>query len=472
MLQKFREWLTLVLIVLLPFHALLVTVGTNVIAGHGHAPLTVLALWKEGLLGVILVLACVEIVQRVIGESRITNHELRNKIDGIDWCILGLIALSLALLLIGRPFSRSVYALGFRYDFVPLIAFLILRRVRWGNKFVRTAMIALLMAGTIIAAYGLVTLLLPDRFFTALGYADFHSLYKHYTPLAPFQYIQNISIRRIQSVMSGPNQLGLWLLIPLSIALVQIVARKIRTIDHWLLLGLLGIAIILTFSRTAWIVAVTIVIVALWMAIPRKLFLRMATIGGSIGIVVLIILSIFIPSIVVRISSTKGHFDLPQQAVQIMTKNPLGLGLGMAGPATNRRGDTCVMLQPSDDPSWAKDQPDLCVFLGTKQVQPVGRSCDCPLLTENWYLQIGVELGWMGFALFIALIVLIFRTLILAIRSQKIRLMALPIFLMFLGLSLASLLLHAWEDTAVAYTIWILCAVIASSISNDRIEEE
>jgi hypothetical protein len=32
------------------------------------------------------------------------------------------------------------------------------------------------------------------------------------------------------------------------------------------------------------------------------------------------------------------------------------------------------------------------------------------------------------------------------------------VFLMFLGVSIAALFLHAWEDSAVAYTVWVLCA--------------
>jgi hypothetical protein len=33
-------------------------------------------------------------------------------------------------------------------------------------------------------------------------------------------------------------------------------------------------------------------------------------------------------------------------------------------------------------------------------------------------------------------------------------------FLIFLGISIAALFLHAWEDSAVAYTVWILLAVV------------
>ena len=62
MLQTFRERLTLILLVLLPFHAFLVTILTRMIAGPDQAPLQWLALWKEAVLGLVLLLAFFEIL--------------------------------------------------------------------------------------------------------------------------------------------------------------------------------------------------------------------------------------------------------------------------------------------------------------------------------------------------------------------------------------------------------------------------
>ena len=62
MLSRVREWLALVLVGFLPFHALFVTVLTNLIAGPGHAPLGILALWKEAVLLIVLILAFLEII--------------------------------------------------------------------------------------------------------------------------------------------------------------------------------------------------------------------------------------------------------------------------------------------------------------------------------------------------------------------------------------------------------------------------
>ncbi|MBU2213476.1 hypothetical protein KJ996_02460, partial [Patescibacteria group bacterium] len=83
--------------------------------------------------------------------------------------------------------------------------------------------------------------------------------------------------------------------------------------------------------------------------------------------------------------------------------------------------------------------------------QPVGRVCKCPLLPENWYLQIGVELGLIGFAMFVTVIMFVLRALRIRDDNKE-------IFLIFLGISIAALFLHAWEDSAVAYTVWVMIA--------------
>jgi hypothetical protein len=203
------------------------------------------------------------------------------------------------------------------------------------------------------------------------------------------------------------------------------------------------------------------IVVTLWPTF-RPHLTRGRIIGGVCAfIAVIAILVALFPSTLFRLSSTRGHLEHPIQALQMMVAYPFGQGLGSAGPATNRVSDACVMLRPQDDPSWAKSQPNLCVFLGTTQVQPKDRVCHCPFLPENWYLQIGVELGWMGFVLYLALILILLQKLGMEVRSQKSEvtdLCSLSSFLFFLAISIAALFLHAWEDAAVAYTAWLLLA--------------
>lgn len=481
MLSKVRHSFVLVLIVLLPFHALFVTVGTRFIEGQGHAPLTILSLWKEILIIVIFFIAILELVssdRKKILEV-IKGRQWIFHIDATVWCILGLLFFAFAIQFVNVQSSmfNPQFLYGFKYDFVPLIFFLLLAQLEWDGDFLeKRLLLILLIVGGIVAAYGLITFFLPQNFFTFLGYSDAHSIYAPGSPLSAFQQISGTGIRRIQSTFSGPNQLGLWLLVPWSVGLCVMLsegalfrpssspslrsgsaqddtARRRRSIP---ILLLIAFALFLTFSRSAWIAAFVIAIVAMWKMLKnrRRVFaLGYLVLGTFIGIAVVWFTS---PSLIDRAISNRHHLERLQGGIQTMIHYPLGLGLGAAGPASNRVSDACLYFDEGADISWAKDRSDLCLFVNDMQVQPSlnEKSCHCPLLPENWYIQIGIELGVIGFALFLALCFFIINRLSFINTS--------PIFLAFIGVSVAALFLHAWEDSAVAYTVWGVVGVALS----------
>ncbi len=472
------------LIALLPLHAFLVTVGTKFIEGPDHAPLPWLALWKEALLGLILLLALFELMTRTRSDYRIAATVSS---DVLDWLIIAFVALGTTVSVVTQTPLRNAL-LGFRYDFIPLTAFLILRRMKWSNGFGERVPRLLLVVGTFIAVFGLIGFFLPQSVFRALGYADLHSLYQPNGPLAPYQQIGSLGLRRIQSTMSGPNQLGIWLLVPLSIAFVALGQRSGERLamsgeQRGLpatryappVLAILLLALALTFSRSAWLGAMAMLVAVLWLSVPRAAFWRM-TLGMSIVLALagIVLLSVA-PGILLRATSNEGHIQKPLHALQTMIGHPLGLGLGTAGPASNRTSDTCVAVA-GDWMSWVPQHPELCAFIRDWQVYPLDRTCRCPLLTENWYLQLGVEMGWMGILLSLALTVLtpfkLIRTNmeygISNIDRHSTFDIRHSILLAFLGVSVAALTLHAWEDSAVAYTVWILLAITLSMVKSGK----
>lgn len=447
MLSRTRELLTLVLVAALPFHALGVTILTRIASGPNQPPMSVLALWKEALLGVVLLLAMGEWLSKIMQNRkkvRVASDEFFS-FDRIDLCILILAADLLLVSLIRNSDTRTLIY-GIRYDLVSLAAFVILRRAEWSERFVRRAPIVLAAAAGIAALYAVATLALPESFFRLLGYGDLHSLYVPGRPIAAFQQIGGTALRRLQGPMSGPNQFGIWLAVALPFAL------SLRPAVRRWLAPLLLLAIVLTFSRAAWIATAVVLVIAFWPQLKRLSVTAVTTLCiGVLAIAVTVLL--FFPSVILRVESSLGHLRNPLEAARVMLAEPLGRGLGSAGPAHNRVADACVFLEEGSDASWAAPHADLCVFVGSEQVQPVGRSCDCPLLPENWYLQLGVEGGWIAFAAFIALVILLLRRL----RASD-HPLARRTFLSFVVVSIAALFLHAWEDAAVAYTAWVLAA--------------
>lgn len=429
------------------------------IAGPGHAPLSQFALWKEGLLGLILLLAFIELLQ--------TRKWW--KVDMVDILILLLLVLGFGVSIFNAQFSMLNVVFGFRYDFIPLIAFGILRRVEWSDLWLQKSKSVLLVVGSIIAGYGIISFFLSAEFFQWLGYSNLHSLYIPNGPLAPFQLIGETGLRRIQSTMSGPNQLGLWLLIPLAIVASSLklqASSKKKNVQLVSCSLCLVLALFLTFSRAAWIGAFVLSVITLSPVVARMPRKVMVSLSAAIVVLAVAAVTAF-PSVILRFSSTKGHIEGPIQAVQKMIAHPLGLGLGTAGPASNRVSDACVLLNEGDDPAWAHAHPNLCVFVGDTQVQPIDRYCSCPFLPENWYLQIGVEMGWAGLVLYLTLMGVVFYRLrsvagwqVGRLHVQHIQPATCNICLSFVALSTAALFLHAFEDSATAYTLWLLIAAL------------
>ncbi len=480
-ISRFRESLALVLVALLPLHAMAVTVLTHVFQGSGHAPLLFVAVWKDVLLGVIVLCALAEILfgRDAASERRVWSLDL------LDWCILLAIAtgalISMHATGAGTSFSTQLsledrkFLVGFKYDFLPLIAFFFLRRASWSKDFQRSVSWVIIGVGFLIAAFGLVTLLLPMSFFTALGYSDLHSLYLPRAPLAAFQLIEGTELRRIQSVMSGPNQFGLWLLLPFAASLqwlAEAISRRrwFRSACAAGALALFSATLIFTYSRSAWIGALgLIVLFILWMlrnVIRGALHRSIVLVAAGIVAAGLIVGGVrYAPSIVLRSQSLLGHLEKPMQALQIIRSHPLGLGIASAGPASNHFSDTCVFFDLGADVSWAKKRTDICVFVGGVRKLPPGKVCECPLLTENWYLQWGVEMGYIGLLLCILIVTL---PLLAVRRISPMSARAFPL-LALAGLAIGGLFLHAFEDSAVAYTIWILLSAAALSVPDPEV---
>lgn len=480
--SRLRESLTLVLIALLPLHALAITVLTQYLEGSGRAPLMIFALWKEVFLVLLLLLAICEIVI-----ARGAHIEKRAwSFDLLDWCIFLALALGVLVSVESWDFSAlfnthlsladRTFLVGFKYDFLPLVVFFFLRRVSWSRDFRRSVAWVLLGTGTVISIFGLVTLLLPMEFFIALGYSDLHSLYRPDAPLASFQMVESTSLRRIQSVMSGPNQFGLWLLIPFAAALQQcfISWSRRRMLQGFLATSatlLFLITIAFTYSRSAWLGSGCIVILfSLWVFRGRlqKIRLRFVITALITGIMLFVVALSIAPQVFLRSQSLAGHMKKPLQALALIRSYPFGMGLGTAGPASNHFSDTCVFFEKDADISWAKDRTDICVFVDGVRALPVGSTCQCPLLTENWYLQWGVEMGYAGLLLCILIVLLPLRSL-RYLSPFSVR--AFPL-LALSGLIVGGFFLHAFEDSAVAYTIWILLAAVGLHLPDEGYAED
>jgi hypothetical protein len=305
-----------------------------------------------------------------------------------------------------------------------------------GRDWVRTAAIKAVFASAIIVlVFGVVQyLVLPDNALRHLGYARENGV------LPAFFIDDKPDLERIMSTQRDPNSFGSYVLIIIGLAGALWAKRKqYRTLTQGiLLLGLL--CLWYTFSRSAWIGSV-ITILTLYVLTAGKYRIspgRLKQAGLAAAVLLTVGLSMlyaardtyFVQNVVFHADESTTLEDpnelrvrFYQESVDEIATNPLGYGPGTAGLASIRND-----------------------VQGTR-------------LNENYYLQIATEVGLVGLALFVAILVVTARRLY--ILSRKGNWIAIGLLASFAGLAFTNLLVHIWATEAVAYTWWALAGLLA-----------
>lgn len=449
-MQRLRESLTLALLLLLPFHAFIVTVGTKLVLGQHKSPPLLLSAWKELVLVLLLVL--------ILAELCIKAHRLRNwrsifTVDRIDVCIVVFTVLAV-IVSAWQQIALKQFLFGVKYSVWPLVIFFFARRVSWSIK--GRSQFLLIMLGVIVAGLGGLFLLLPAQVLEWLGYSETHSLYLAHKTTSAFQMVGGTNIRRLQSVLSGPNQAGIWLLIPFSFLwafLLHVLMSPKKVLkNNWLLIAAIGLvlmAIFMSFSRSAWLGALVVMAYTAWQYRTNTIVRPYVRVISLLALALLVGVSILFSEVLFRTISNSGHIQKPIQAIATILQHPFGLGLGAAGPASHVVSDSCTEVAVGSDIRWSDPYPELCIFADGAQIKPTNRQCRCATITENWYLQVGVELGMLGMLLFLYLIYCI---------AKVVRGSSQAVFYACISTATAALFLHAWEDSAVVYTLMLLLA--------------
>jgi putative inorganic carbon (HCO3(-)) transporter len=405
----------------MPFHAFLVIAAGN---SFGHQAL--FQGWKE--LVIILLLL-------VAAGAMITQR--------LDWRPLwrrtpliaaAFIVLSILVSLTTNQVRDSSFLYGVKTDLVPLVVYalaLLVAHHRLNHRLERIVVIS----GTIVGFLALIQVwLLPADFLRHFGYSAAN--------IVPAQYINPgaMTFPRAFATLGGPNQLGAFLIIPLSLLTARLM-RKATWVDALFLIISLG-GLIQTYSRSAWIGAA----IAMFLTVCLHLnghnlrrFLAGSVILGILGGAALQsvvagnlnwqYLFLHQPS---ASHATQGS-DLQRsnwqaQSLDILRAQPLGGGLGSAGPASRY-------------------------------------SLNKPLISENFYLQIALETGIIGLILFLLLMGSLGVDLWL-VRHAYDNLLARPLLAALIGILVTNLFLHTWADSTLVLIFWALAGV--SSTQKDQ----
>lgn len=409
--------LAAIVFVLAPFHAVL-TVWLSSLVGH----YTWLRLWKE----FILIIAAIGALYLMLADRKIRTHTLTRR---LVWLIIfyGIVQILTGLYAVSQD-EVTWKALG--YGLIVNLRFLAFFLITWAVA-LRTARLhknwpkLALWPAVVVVLFGMLQILvLPHDFLRHFGYGP--------STIYPFETINhNPHYIRIQSTLRGANPLGAYLIIPIALWAALLYKRG----WSWLRAGLMaasGVVLIYSFSRAAWLGAIVAVAASALICWPWQKLLRPV---GAAAIILLFAAGGFwlgfhdnarVQNLIlhtdnassIKHSSNDGHLSALASGVHDVVTEPLGRGVGTAGPA-----------------SVYNDRP--------------------ARISENYFLQIGQESGWLGLIVFV--IINIGVGYLLWLRRESA--LALGLFGSLLGISLVGMLSHVWTDDTVAYVWWGLAGI-------------
>lgn len=340
--------------------------------------------------------------------------------------------LHIVLYLLNKDTSMQIAALAtvynsrlFWYLIIGMSAVLLLPKQLNYHKVLKV----LIIVSTVVACLGILQYLLPKDIMTHFGY----SLERGARPA--FFIDDKPDLPRIMSTIRDPNSLGAFLIMPITILWAYLITNKNKY--RWqLIVGLLGIhllALFLTFSRGATggaIISLAIVTIYLKKDLLISLIKRFwplitaLMLIGIIGAYLLrdqyIIQNIIFHSdenTVSELDSNEYHLSFAQKGLEGIADEPLGHGPGTAG---------IVSIQNSNG----------------------------GLLTENYFIQIGYEVGLIGLVIFLAVLAFMQKKLFRVQGNLPAALWA-----TFWGYIAIAMLFHIWTNEAVAAQWWLLAGL-------------
>ncbi|MEA3336000.1 MAG: O-antigen ligase family protein [Chloroflexota bacterium] len=398
------------LVVLLPFHEGIQRILTWQ-WGWAASRITLFSLWKEGL---ILLLFAVMILQHLTKPER----RIRYKVYHFDLWLVALALLSAAYIVVAATGEIGVF--GFRNYFEPIALLFLARLMPYSRRDLRRLLIVLALVAALVAAYGIYQALFIDfATMVQLGYVDeFGNL-----PFAFKTALRDAQPRpRAISTVTGPNQLAIYLnlfILLCGYALLymgqqgqvagdnQSLRSRYRlgsTLPLLALILLYGACLLLTYSRGG-LVALGASILAgaaiylydrglkrTW----REITSNKLVMAGLVALIILALVGVVVSGFGQRVwrgltgqdPAALGHVDSLVYAVNFVTENPVGTGMGMAGPRALR----------------------------------FQRESEIPLEiehTESTYLQFGMEMGIFGMLLLMLFFLSLIATLWRLRKRQK-----------------------------------------------------
>lgn len=296
---------------------------------------------------------------------------------------------------------------------------------------IRKVIKVMLVASTIVCVIGLLQWFLPKDIMTHFGYSVERGV------KSAFFIDDKPDLPRIMSTLRDPNSLAAYLVIPITLLWAYVVTNKNKQ-RYVLLFGLLGLHLLasfLTFSRGGWAgTFIGLVLVTVYLK-KDLLVVWLKRFGWAMALALVTLLvsayalrdQYFVQHVlfhsdentVAQQDSNDLHVSFAQKGLEGIADQPLGHGPGTAG---------IVSIQKPDG----------------------------GLLTENYFIQIGYEVGLLGVALFVG----VWGWLSSRLARLKNNALATSLFAVVPGFVLMGMISHVWTNETVAVTWWVTAGMV------------
>ncbi len=386
-----------------------------------------LAGWKE-------VLALGVIVAGVQGFR--ARQKRLDRLDVLGLVYVGVVAayaLLPQLFSPGAPSEANVRSLAFRASAGFVLLLLGARHAPLPEGFASRAAQFAMIVGAIVSAIAVYEYFFSDSWNTFIVDRVQYIRYQfEILDVSPFNFVDirryghigGQKFLRVGSVLLDPLTLGFFLLVPFAVAIERTLRVGLRS-SSGAVFGLIGAALLFTQTRAALLGALVIAFIAVRPAIGRPANRRAQFTLLFAAAMLIALPAATATGLSERATTTASgeeqsavdHVKSFWTSTSVISKNPLGQGLGTSA--------------------------------GTGQRFQVGNTT----ISENNYLQVGIETGVIAMAVFVALTVALIRRLNRAARSVD-DLGTAAIRSAGIGLAIGAFFLHTWNDFAVAWTFW------------------
>lgn len=426
--KRLLLWGVLVLMAYMPFHIFLSQwIGTS---------LGGLDFWK---VAKDLVLIGIFLVTGILVVLRVPRQKWKPFMP-LVWLAVAYALLHVIMYLLHRDTTIEVAALASAYN--NRFIWIFLAGIGLGlliKKPIKHEMLIkfVLVISSIVCVLGLLQWFLPSDILTHFGYDKALGVKPN------FFINEDPAFPRVFATFRDPNSFGAYLIIPILI-LVQLVQRSRRKLLVSGLLGLHLVVLYLSFSRAAWlgtIIGLGVLVFVLHrqkalMVLRRFWPLLIVLLIVSGGVIYSVRNTQAFRSIVLKaddknapteMDSDEYHLHFVQEGAKDIAEQPEGYGPGTAGIVSIQNGAE-------------------------------GR------LTENYYIQIALEVGIVGLAVFVAIWLLVVRLIL----KQEQTVLTVALLASAAAYAVMAMVMHLWTNEAVAIGWWGLAGLAIISNSHNK----